>query len=201
MPQPLSPGDADLVASRNRLQSPLLRLPGEIRNRIYAFAFTVQRIQVVAVSARLVHLVWPEDWRGLKHSQLYPLSELISSIMVCRQFYTEASPLIPRLNEFCFIDPDDTQRFTEHMPQKFLEAIETVVMANCVPETLEGLQLMADTTLPRMCGLKKIVVRPGVSFVGSFLHMQEVFRKMFVDVLRKGGIGYEVVFESPNYRF
>ncbi|KAF7671333.1 hypothetical protein GT037_010658, partial [Alternaria burnsii] len=189
MPQPLSPGDADLVASRNRLQSPLLRLPGEIRNRIYAFAFTVQRIQVVAVSARLVHLVWPEDWRGLKHSQLYPLSELISSIMVCRQFYTEASPLIPRLNEFCFIDPDDTQRFTEHMPQKFLEAIETVVMANCVPETLEGLQLMADITLPRMCGLKKIVVRPGVSFVGSFLHMQEVFRKMFVDVLRKGGIG------------
>ena len=160
----------------------------------------MQRIQVVAVSARLVHLVWPEDWRGLEHSQLYPLSELISSTMVCRQFYTEASPLILCLNEFCFIDPNDTQRFTKDMPQKFLGAIGTVALANCVHETLEGLQLLSDITLPRMCGLKKIVVRPGISFVGSLLHGQEVFGRMFVDVLRKGGIGCEVVFEYPMRR-
>jgi hypothetical protein len=188
-------------AARNRLQSPLLRLPGEIRNRIYAFAFTVQRVQVIGmyglVSARLVHLVWPEDWRGLEHSQPYPLSELISSTMVCRRFYAEASPLILRLNEFCFIDPDDTQRFTEDMPHKFLQAIETVALAVCVPEALEGLQLMADITLPRMCGLKKIVVRPGFSNLGYSLHGREVFRKMFVAVLRKRGIGCEVVFEYP----
>jgi hypothetical protein len=50
-----------------------------------------------------MYLVFPDDWRGIERSPVYPLSESISSTTVCRQFYAEVSPLIPRLNEFCFI--------------------------------------------------------------------------------------------------
>ena len=189
-------------ASRNCLESPLLRLPGEIRNRIYAFAFTVRCVEVVGrywSTSGGVHILWSKDCRDL--DQRYPLSELISSTMVCRQFYAEASPLIPRLNEFCFIGfafvGESGQNFTENMPHKLLQGIETVELVNCVPGTLERMQVFADITLRRMCGLKKIVVghEPWRFNSRAPIHEREVREKMFVEVLRKRGIGCEVVFE------
>jgi hypothetical protein len=184
-------------ATCNRLQSPLLRLPGEIRNRIYALAFTVQHVQVIqrvwSIPTSFMYVVFPDDWRGIERSQVYPLSELISSTTVCRQFYAEASPLIPRLNEFCFISTD--RRWTEHMPQKFLQAIETIKLISCALETLEEMQQLVDITLSRLGGLRKIVVKATLANFGYVLHEREVREKTFLEVLRKRGFGCEVVFE------
>jgi hypothetical protein len=188
-------------ASQNRLQSPLLCLPSEIRNRIYAFAFTVQRVEIVqrmwVGPTEPSYTVTAEDWRDVDQGIRYPFSQLISSTTVCRQFYAEASPLIPRLNEFCFTSFEFEQESTENMPHKYLQAIETIRLADWLIGTSNGMQLIADNILRGMCGLKKIVVRAGLSNLGSSLHGREVSRKMFVDVLRKRGIGCEVVFEYP----
>ena len=145
-----------------------------------------------------MYLVFPDDWRGIERSPVYPLSESISSTTVCRQFYAEVSPLIPRLNEFCFISTD--RRCTEHMPQKFLQAIETIKLINFVLETLEEMQELVDITLSRLGGFSKIVVKTTLVNFGYSLHEREVLEKMFLGVLRKRGFGCEVVFMYPVRR-
>ena len=189
-------------APRNRLQSPLLRLPGEIRNRIYALAFTVHHVQVVqrvwSIPTSFMYFVFPEDWSGIERSPTYPLSQLIPSTTVCRQFYAEASPLIPRLNEFCFISTD--RRWKEHVPQEFLQAIETIKLIDGVLKTLEEMQQLVDITLSRLGGLRKIVVRTTSVNFRYVLHELEGREKTFLEVLRKKGFGCEVVFEYPVRR-
>ncbi|KAH6849528.1 hypothetical protein B0T12DRAFT_396820 [Alternaria alternata] len=206
LPQPVSPAHAELVTYANSFQSPLLRLPGEIRKRIYAFVFTVKCVSWVDNRWSRSDLVDQIPSRTPNRRIKYPLSQLISSTMVCRQFYAEASPLIPRLNELCFTGLAFVrkfgQNFTENMPHKFVQGIETVWLVNCVPGTLERTKTIADITLQRMCGLKKIVVRHGPfhSNPGPSIHEREVREKMFVEVLRKEGIECEVVFDYPVRR-
>jgi hypothetical protein len=87
------------------------------------------------------------------------------------------------------------------MPQKFLQAIETIKLINYVLETLEEMQQLIDTTLSRLGGLRKIIVKTTLVNLEYLLHEREVREKMFLEVLRKREIGCKVVFEYPVRRY
>jgi hypothetical protein len=75
------------------------------------------------------------------------------------------------------------------MPQKFLQAIETIKLINFVLETLEEMQELVDITLSRLGRFSKIVVKTTLVNFGYSLHEREVLEKMFLGVLRKRGFG------------
>ncbi|CAN9234012.1 hypothetical protein AA0119_g11948 [Alternaria tenuissima] len=153
LPQPVSPAHAELVTYANSFQSPFLRLPGEIRNRIYTFAFTVKYVRKELSRPAVV-----EDWPHADRSVMYPMSWLISRTMVCRQFYAEASPLIPRLNEFRFSGSRNGEPFIKDLPQKYWQAIETIRLIDFSLQTVRDMEKFVDIAPSRFGGLEKIVV-------------------------------------------
>jgi hypothetical protein len=77
---------------RNQKNSPLLRLPGEIRNKIYEYAYGGMIIKVYGdPEGDSIHE--QGSWTRLSFS----LEDLFTSTMVCRQIHSEIG-LIPLLN-------------------------------------------------------------------------------------------------------
>lgn len=106
-------------AQRNANESPLLRLPPEIRNRIWIFAMKVDRVQVWSTRCRLHGLNILSARKGgaialdahgepiLKHKDNFgpiccPLRDLSAFHLpeVCRQVYAETSTLAFSVNTF-----------------------------------------------------------------------------------------------------
>jgi hypothetical protein len=179
----------------NSFQSPFLRLPGEIRNRIYTFAFTVKYVRKELSRPAVV-----EDWPHADRSVMYPMSWLISRTMVCRQFYAEASPLIPRLNEFRFSGSRNGEPFIKDLPQKYWQAIETIRLIDFSLQTVRDMEKFVDIAPSRFGGLEKIVVETEFRHSYTLRRERRFWERRFVAVLRDMGIRCEVVFEYPVRR-
>jgi hypothetical protein len=63
--------------AENQVNSPLLRLPPELRNRIYSFVFAPRVARVIYLSTNLSYTTWP-----------------LTTLGVCRQIRFEASPIL-----------------------------------------------------------------------------------------------------------
>ncbi|KAJ4325868.1 hypothetical protein N0V94_000430 [Neodidymelliopsis sp. IMI 364377] len=93
------------LAQRNSLESPLLRLPGEIRYKIWKHALGDHLIDIQYLSHEVpMDNIWDIN-------TVYPSSTLVPPGFVrptfqlpevCRQIYLEASPYIYTLNTFAF---------------------------------------------------------------------------------------------------
>ncbi|KAF1840622.1 uncharacterized protein K460DRAFT_259121, partial [Cucurbitaria berberidis CBS 394.84] len=80
---------------RNQRESPLLRLPGEIRNRIYDYAFSGHIVHVLGPS-REYPMYRATDWQPTGYS----LSTLNNTTTLCRQIRSETVLLPLERNEF-----------------------------------------------------------------------------------------------------
>jgi len=114
---------------QNCLDSPLLRLPGEIRNLIYIYAFAEQCITVFTVwkshSPRLHLHVEPFGYPK-PPSQRYPLHHLFARRTVCRQIHAETAGFILRLNTFGFQFIQTIASFVRGIPRDYVNRVGNI---------------------------------------------------------------------------
>ncbi|KAF1911610.1 hypothetical protein BDU57DRAFT_95101 [Ampelomyces quisqualis] len=94
------------IAKRNSTNSPLLKLPGEIRNKIWMFAQGYHRIDIGKRSRKrswpigLTLAIYPMN--AATHFPRTFVKPTFALSRVCRQIYVEASSYIYTLNTFGF---------------------------------------------------------------------------------------------------
>ncbi|KAJ4296249.1 beta transducin [Kalmusia sp. IMI 367209] len=116
-------------AQRNSVTSPLLRLPPEIRNKIWEYALGGFQIDVRKTGGRkkAVKLVYTTRPVGT----CYPLSkDYIKPTFhlheVCRQMYFETSPLIYTLNTFGFSSVEAMDHWIKNRPTGQLRLVDSI---------------------------------------------------------------------------
>ncbi|OCL15142.1 hypothetical protein AOQ84DRAFT_358288 [Glonium stellatum] len=108
-----------IIATSNSLNSPLLRLPAELRNQIFVYAIGGQRILISIVgnpySETVLHTYKHPDVRPLAGARPYTSSgEIFVPISrTSRQIYNETALLPYKLNEFEFSSSRVMQRWME----------------------------------------------------------------------------------------
>ena len=147
---------------QNCLDSPLLRLPGEIRNLIYIYAFAEQCITVFTVwkshSPRLHLHVEPFGYPK-PPSQRYPLHHLFARRTVCRQIHAETAGFILRLNTFGFQFVQTISSFVRGIPRDYVNRVEKIRLDFQPAAVTAGLiKEMGKYGLDWMKGLKRCVV-------------------------------------------
>jgi hypothetical protein len=92
-----------LSTERNRSESPLLRLPAELRNQIFEYALHEHTGRTFQVDKRNIH-----EGRFLKK----PAFNALDLLQVSRQVYAETAALPVRRNTYFFVQqPNDTRFF------------------------------------------------------------------------------------------
>ncbi|KAF2847869.1 hypothetical protein T440DRAFT_537742 [Plenodomus tracheiphilus IPT5] len=93
---------------------PLLCLPGEIRNKIYGYAYNEERIAIYENrSSELVYEVQTLELSSLNRRSFYcryPLRQLLARTTICRQIYNETRLLPLRLNSFLLSNHNAVQK-------------------------------------------------------------------------------------------
>lgn len=130
--------------------SPLLRLPGEIRNRIYKYALCGKHI------AFLHPLLYMSDDTCSRtsppiHVRSNSVPKLLRLTQICRQIHAETDLLVFKANEFRIGNELSFKTFVQSLSQRQLEAITTCVW----PRRCETI---TDATISQLTGLKRIVV-------------------------------------------
>jgi hypothetical protein len=85
---------------RNQQDSPLLRLPGELRNKIYEYAYGGMIIKAFTASTKDKH--YPVYEQGNWTLLPFSTGDLLNSTMVCRQVYSEIGGIPILHNELWF---------------------------------------------------------------------------------------------------
>lgn len=106
---------------RNQTESPLLRLPAELRNRIYEYAFCVDCIDYHSNNFRSRPDYNHNPVRKTSAAS-QSLSSLLKSLLVCRQYHTETKTLVFQLSPFR-ARPRDLVEAMQKMPEDVQNAI------------------------------------------------------------------------------
>ncbi|KAF2624547.1 hypothetical protein BU25DRAFT_461074 [Macroventuria anomochaeta] len=138
------------ISLRNQRESPFLRLPGEVRNRIYEHALGGKHISYLyprLYSADRNHL------RKFGHNGLEAniVPKLLHLTITCRQIHDETDLLIFRMNDFC-ISANFCLKAFDVLSQRQLGAIKTCIW----PRQCE---YVTDFTISKFTGLQRLVVR------------------------------------------
>ena len=184
------------LTTQNRLESPLLRLPGEIGNIIYPYAFTEQSILVrPSVSPGYQFRVEPSGYPK-STSRRYPLYHLLNRRTACRQIYLETTGLIFRSNEFRFRHRDTIAQFIRDVPRIHRLEIENMRLAFYESPSSNFWRGVRDCGVRRFRGLKKVVVETGGWEVDEGTNRR--IRRWVEMLFQKGRVGVEVDFECPH---
>ncbi|KAF1959433.1 hypothetical protein CC80DRAFT_585957 [Byssothecium circinans] len=154
----------EAITLRNQKESPLLRLPGELRNRIYRYALSGITINL-----------YKGDGNKFSTKSISHGAHILGLAKVCRQIHAEIDPLLVyRANTFR-VDLQNYSAlgdFVKSLKAKPLAAIETV----CIPMTqcFEGLKIpnhwiTAHGLSIQLLGLSKLLIETEIvdSFVGK----------------------------------
>ncbi|KAF2132508.1 hypothetical protein P153DRAFT_308829 [Dothidotthia symphoricarpi CBS 119687] len=123
------------IMHRNITESSLLRLPPELRNRIYEYALGGMNINI-----DYGYLDWVVIDK-LHNYDIYPMDNAIiwntnySLFHVCRQVYSETCLLAYKLNTFIVSDDLGLSMWVHMRKQAQLDAIRTVRVSSCVLNT------------------------------------------------------------------
>lgn len=90
-------------SDQNLQNSPLLRLPAELRDSIYGYILGHRRIFL--------------SGQHVRHRSLTAGSVQLSLLQICRQIHSEALPILWSTNTFCF---KDATAFTRFFPERTL---------------------------------------------------------------------------------
>ncbi|KAF9732882.1 hypothetical protein PMIN07_007212 [Paraphaeosphaeria minitans] len=160
------------ITKRNSTESPLLRLPGEIRNMIYGYVTGHYNIYHTSDGRLMVGPIDPWDWRHA-FVEFPSVPSLLTLTLVCRQTYIESRMHVFANNTF------DTKNFfyfrrrVEKLSTEQKHAISTITLAfDCLGKV--GLNVYHLTgsieptehflvkpyleLLPEFVGLKGVVV-------------------------------------------
>ena len=126
-----------LSTTRNSTESPLLRLPGELRNRILGYVvgghivvlFDSPRSRPAGAPSGL-----PLQFRFTACSQtnfhdsygMKRVSQSLTVTLVCRQLYFESAPLLFEINSFNFRSVQAFELFAETLTSRQRSAIKTI---------------------------------------------------------------------------
>ncbi|KAL6711864.1 hypothetical protein ACN47E_002907 [Coniothyrium glycines] len=116
----LSTEEADALTALNQQQSPLLRLPAELRKTIFEYAFTNETVHFEFKPATSKHL---EDAR------FYSTTTITSLTRVSRQIHTETLLLPYRLGLFV-VNRESLKWIAKTMLPAQLEAIATLKLSS-----------------------------------------------------------------------
>jgi hypothetical protein len=144
----------DPRAQRNATESPLLRLPREIRSIIWTYAVQVDLVRIqskrqgpqrvtgcaVALNAGRTHIT------GDRQRSAFHLPE------VCRQVYAETATLAYSTNTFLLSPSGSGWIRTLSLTQR--RAITRVELSSYLPEYLAGYQLRSFGGVPKLCVLQ-----------------------------------------------
>jgi len=155
---PLMDGTEDALTTQNRLLSPLLRLPGELRNAIYTYAFTESNILVRRYASPSFQIRVEPSGYPRTTTRRYPLYQLLNQRAICREIYSETTGLIFRSNEFRFHHVEVITHFVRDMPRVHLDQIENVRLAFDAPPSDEFMRELGKCGLDELRGTKKVVV-------------------------------------------
>ncbi|KAF1850674.1 uncharacterized protein K460DRAFT_412336 [Cucurbitaria berberidis CBS 394.84] len=154
---------ADAIYLRNQVESPFLRLPGEIRNRIYEFALTASRIQVrkryILPPNRTIYLYF-DTCKTIKMNDNRPSNNvnlLLGITATCRQVHAEAALLPYTLNTFA-IDPAALGELIKILPDHAKDAIKVVRLALSWESLLAGYRVKGLEHLVKLTSLEKIIL-------------------------------------------
>ena len=181
------------LTTHNRLHSPLFRLPGELRNDIYAYAFTEEFILVrPCISPRYQFRVEPSGYPK-STSRRYPLYHLLNRRTVCRQTYLETAGLIFQSNEFRFYHVNAVTHLMRDVPSVCRLQIEKIRLAFHDSSGEEFVCKLCDCEVRRFRGLKKVVVETGAWGVDEVTNRRT--RRWTEMLFQTGRVGVEVHFE------
>lgn len=114
---------------RDQVKSPLLRLPGEIRNTIYGYVLGYGGF-IIKSKARKTRKTDSDCVKTLcgygKHGKTYSKGHALALVSVCRQIYVETTMLPYRLNIFTFSIFNEFHDWCGNMIPAHRNAIEAV---------------------------------------------------------------------------
>lgn len=109
------------------MDSPLLRLPGEIRNQIYKHVFADQHVNVFRHGERLFTGVDNEpDYYQLRHRFSWNWTRLLNLTFACRQLQKETTSLPYNMNVIRFSNSVDFYQWVGITPKKLLASITDI---------------------------------------------------------------------------
>lgn len=131
----------EIIAQNNSRQSPLLRLPGEIRNLIYEYALA-NNVIVVNDHAPNSSMVYPLPGPTIDvlNYEKQPYGNLFSLGYTCHQLHHETHNLVYTNNIFRICG----ERFTQMLTTEQLQSITAISVTATV-----GVQLLWDYGTPR----------------------------------------------------
>jgi hypothetical protein len=139
--------DMPFYSIKSQNDSPLLRLPGEIRNKIYEYALGGNTILICLSShkppfGRLIsEIVDPRQETSRQVIRTVPFSALLQLPGVCRQLRSEAGSLPYALSKFVVrVGLEFLERFVEALPYKMRSYIKTLG----IPWQYDSIFFLAD---------------------------------------------------------
>jgi hypothetical protein len=182
-------GSLQYSESRNRRNSPLLRLPGELRNRVYEYAMSGVTISVFPApkpwSPAQLHAHVADTATAL--TAMSSPSDTISLTRVCRQIHVETRLLPFRAFTFHINSDGSFSKFVDSLLPIQRDAISTIEMStpdaneggtllHCVTRVtgndfvsqkvhLDLLEWSSHLALDRLCGLKRVLVEEDKQWV------------------------------------
>jgi len=135
---------------QNQRESLFLRLPGEVRNRIYKYVFGGKQISILRPRVYSIDKSPIQDFK----SSTCVVRKLLYLGETCRQMRAETELFLFELNEFRIAGGHNFKYFIQSVSQRQLEAIKTYIWPR-------KSQLVADGVLSKFAGLERIIVQKG----------------------------------------
>ncbi|KAI4648275.1 hypothetical protein J4E93_004687 [Alternaria ventricosa] len=130
------------IARQNQRNSPLLRLPAEIRNLIFGYALGGRTFHIS-------HNIYQDVTKNTNVSKNTSVSKnALALLAVCRQVFAETALLPFSSNTFSAIHPQVFNMWIEDFPSVFAEAVTSVRLHPCVVLSLSDQWLDLHDGIP-----------------------------------------------------
>ncbi|KZM26843.1 uncharacterized protein EKO05_0010786 [Ascochyta rabiei] len=148
------------ITLQNQIDSPFLRLPGEVRNRIYGLVLGGRQIQVLYPR---LYSAERDGGQNDGFASLEPgtVRKLLHMTEACRQIHAETDLLVFQTNDFRIASNHSFETFLDALSQRQAEAVRSLVWPKCC-------QLVADGHLSKCTGLQRLIVSKAGHSGGDF---------------------------------